>query len=146
MARYSGGAISTGAGSTTLPLMSLYAGASTRLKLVEVGVFNTTAVAVAVKLVRLSTTGTQGSGLVEAKFDADTPAASGALVQTHSVAPTLGDDLGYRAELGAAVGAGAIWTMDTEPIRIPTGTGNGVGVIVDSGTGQVCDIYFVWDE
>ena len=66
MPRYSAGAKS-GAGSTTLPLLSLYAAAAVGAKMRECGVFNTTNVAVDVKLTRITTAGTQGSGLTEAK-------------------------------------------------------------------------------
>jgi hypothetical protein len=114
MARYSAG-VKTGAGSTTLPIFSLYRISGVSAKLREVGVFNTTNTAVDVKLVRLTTTGTQGAAQVEAKQDPDSAAASCTTHTTHSVAPTLGDDLGYRASLGAAVGAGAIWTASASP-------------------------------
>jgi hypothetical protein len=48
--------------------------------------------------------------------------------------------------LGAAIGAGVIWTFGDQGIRIPTGTANGVGVVVENGTGQACQVYMVWDE
>jgi hypothetical protein len=145
MARFHAGTRSTGAGSTTLPVGSLYAIASVAGRIVEIGVFNTTATAVAIKLVRLTTAGTQGSGLVESKDDGDSVAASMTAFDTHSGAPTLGDDLGYRTTLGAAVGAGVIWTFDNG-LRIPPGTANGIGIIVATGTGQILDWYVVWDE
>jgi hypothetical protein len=145
MARYSSGVL-TGAGSTTLPLASIYAAAAVGGKLREVGITNTTAVAVAVKLVRLTTAGTQGAGQVEGKHDPDSAAASCTVFTTHTVAPTLGDDLGYRASLGAAIGAGVIWTFGDTGIRIPVGVANGIGIIVENGTGQACQVYFTWDE
>jgi hypothetical protein len=147
MARYSGGTRSTGAGSTTLPVGSIYGTANREGRLVEVGIFNTTATAVAIKLVRLTTAGTQGSGLVEARYgDVNSVAAGLTLFDTHSGAPTLGDDLGYRAPLGAAIGAGVIWTFGANGILVPAGTANGVGIIVATGTGQILDWYMVWDE
>lgn len=145
MARYSAGVL-TSAGSTTLPLISLYAAASVGGSLREVGCFNSTATAVNIKLVRLTTTGTQGAGLTAAKYNPDAVAASCTPKNTHSGAPTLGDDLGYRASLGAAIGAGVIWTFGDIGLRIPTGTANGIGVIIESGTGQALEAYLVWDE
>jgi hypothetical protein len=145
MARYSSG-VKTTAGSTTLPLISIYAAAAVAGKIREVGCFNTTATAVDIKLVRLTTAGTQGAGQVEAKYDPDSAAASCTVFTTHSGAPTLGDDLGYRASLGAAVGSGVIWTFGDSGLRFPVGTGNGVGVIVENGTGQALQAYIVWDE
>ena len=89
-----------------------------------------------------------GTGLTEAAHDPNK--AGGSLctaVGTHSgSAPTLGDDLGYRASLGAAVGAGVIWTFGDVGISITKGIANGVGIIVATGTGQVLDWYAVWDE
>jgi hypothetical protein len=146
MPRYSAGARSAGAGSTTLPVGSLYASASVAPKIREIGIFNTTATAVAVKLVRLSSAGTQGAALTKAKHDPDAAAAAADARDTHTANPTLGDDLGYRTVLGAAVGAGLIWTFGDSGLRIPTGTGNGIGIIVATGTGQVVDFYIVWDE
>lgn len=144
MAVYTAG-VKTGAGSTTLPLISLYAAAAVGAKILEVGVFNTTATGVDVKLVRLTSTGTQGAGLVEAKTDPDSAGASCTAFTTHTLAPTLGDDLGYRASLGAAIGSGVIWTF-SPPLRIPVGTGNGIGVIIEVGTGQALQAYMKWEE
>jgi hypothetical protein len=61
MARFSASWRTTGAGSTTLPIASLYATAAVRPRVVEVGIFNTTSTAASFKLVRLTTAGTQGS-------------------------------------------------------------------------------------
>lgn len=145
MARYQAG-VKTGAGSTTLPLISLYSAAAVGAKIREIGVFNTASVAVDVKLVRLSSQGTPGSGLTESKHDPDSAPASCTAFTTHSVAPTLGDDLGYRASLGAAIGAGSIFTFGDSGLRIPVGTSNGIGVIIENGTGQALQAYIVWDE
>jgi hypothetical protein len=146
VARYSAG-VKTGAGSTTLPIMSLYAVAAQAGSIYEIGAFNTTAVAVDLKLVRLNSAGTQGAGLVEAKHNPDSAAALCTAFTTHSsTGPTLGDDLGFRASLGAAIGAGVIWTFGSTGLRIPVGTANGIGIIVENGTGQACQCYFVWEE
>jgi hypothetical protein len=145
MARYSAG-VKTTAGSTTLPIISLYAAASVGAKLRQVSISNTTAVAVDLKLVRMTTAGTQGSGLTEAKHDPDTAAAACTAFTTHSGAPTLGDDLGYRWSIGAAIGAGVIETFGDTGLVIKPGTGNGIGVIVENGTGQACQCTLVWDE
>jgi hypothetical protein len=145
MARYSTG-VKTGAGSTTLPLISLYSAAAVGAKLREIGISNTTATAVDLKLVRLTTAGTQGAGLVEGKHDPDSANASCTAFTTHSGAPTLGDDMGYRVSLNGSIGAGVIWSFGDQGIRIPVGTANGIGVIVENGTGQACQIDLVWDE
>lgn len=145
MSRYSAG-VKTGAGSTTLPIISLYAATSVNGTIREIGIFNTTVTACDLKLVRVSTAGTQGAGLTESKHKHDSAAASCTAFTTHTGAPTLGDDLGYRASLGAAIGSGVIWTFGESGLTFPVGTGNGVGVIVEIGTGQACQAYIVWDE
>jgi len=145
MGRQSGGAISAGAGSTTLPLMSIYALAANRPAIREIGISNVSAVAVAVKVVRLTTTGTQGGALVEDRHDPDGAAVNAALFDTHTVAPALGNDMGYRCQLGAAIGSGWVWTFGAEGLLIPVGVANGIGVIIENGTGQILQIYFAWD-
>jgi hypothetical protein len=145
MARYSAG-VKTSAGSTTLPIISIYAIAGVAPKVREIGVFNTTTSAVDLKLVRLTNATGVGAGLTEAKHDPDSAAASCTAFTTHGSNPTLGDDLGYRATLADAIGAGVIWTFGDSGIRVPLGTANGVGVIVENGTGQACQAYIVWDE
>src|SRR3990170_3915100 len=151
MARYSAGVL-TGAGSTTLPIISLYSIANISGELREVGLTNTTSTAVALKMLRLVATGTQGAGLVEAKHVPTAPPANCTAFTTHTVDPTAGAlDLGYRASLGAAVGAGVIWTFGASGIRVgaytasPTTT-DGVCVVPENGTGQACQAYLVWDE
>jgi hypothetical protein len=148
--RVAASATSAGAGSTVLPIGSLYAPAGNGLILREVGVFNTTATAptVGMKLARLTTTGTQGTGLTEVEFSdpAFAPPILGTAFQTHSAGPTIAGDLAVLG-VGAAIGSGTILTFygENNGIYIPTGTGNGVG-IVPLGTGQVCTFYFIWDE
>lgn len=147
MARYSAGWRTAGAGSTTLPTASLYAGTSTRLLVREVHAFNTTTTAVALALRYLTTAGTQGAATItEMEWDGDGPAPDGAAFDTHTGGPTISTGNIIVADLGAAIGAGVIWTFDAEPIRIPTGTGNGVGICVLTGTGQILDVTFVWEE
>lgn len=145
MGRHSGGG-RLAVGSTTFPLISLYAAAATRPTLREVGLFNTTAVALEVYLCRLTSTGTQGAAIVEAEHDPEGAPPLCTLWQTHSGAPSLGEDLGFRGVIGAAIGAGLILTFGADGIRTPVGTGNGLGILIENGTGQICQGYMVWDE
>ena len=146
MARYTAGALTT-AGSTLLPLISLYSGAATAGRIREIGVSNTTSTRLALKLVRLTTTGTQGAGLTEGKHDPSSSAASCTAFNTHSANPTLGDDLGYRTHLGPAEGAGWVFTFwNDSGLLVPVGVTNGIGVIVENGTGQPVQGYITWDE
>ena len=145
MARFSAGALTT-AGSTVLPILSIYAAAGSGCTVRAVGISNTTSSAVSLKLVRLTSTGTQGAGLTEAKHNANSAAAACTVFNTHSAGPALGDDMGYRWSLGAAIGAGVIETFGDTGLVITAGTANGIGIIVESGTGQPCEAYFVFDE
>ncbi len=150
MARFSAGARTT-AGTSLRPMMSIYSAAASTGTLREVGVFNTTATAVEIFLTRLTATGTQGAGLTEAPYNPKGPVALCTAFTTHTADATYGDDLGYRAVLGAAVGSGVIWTFGdaglvitlADSVELVT-TGIGVGLI--TGTGQICQTYMVWDE
>jgi hypothetical protein len=147
MARYSVGGVATIVGSATLPFVSIYSTASVNPRLREVHVFNTTSTGgFVVALCRLSTTGTQGAPLTEAQLDStgSAPAVTG--FAGHTVGPTIAD-LSYRKRMGAAIGDGVIWTFNNDVgITCPTGTTNGLGLYVPTGTGQICDYVLVWDE
>ena len=146
MARYSTGVL-TGAGTTLLPIISLYSIAGVSPVIREIGLTNTTTTAVALKLTYLTTAGTPGTGLTETKYRDGAIAASATGFTTHTgTGPTFGNDLGYRASLGAAIGAGVIWTFGEQGITPPVGTANGVGVVPENGTGQACQAYITWDE
>jgi len=145
MSRYSTGVVTAGAGTAARPVASLFSAAAVGGKIREIGIFNTTTTAVAVRLARLTAQGTPGAGLVEAKHDPDSAAAASTAFDTHTADATVGDDLGYRASLGAAIGAGVIWTFGESGLRIPVGTANGIGILPE-GTGQILRCYIIWDE
>jgi hypothetical protein len=147
MARYTVGGVASIAGTSTLPLVSLYNTASVNARLREVHFFNTTSTGgFTVALCRLSTTGTQGAGLTEVQVDGTGVTASCTAFAGHTVAPTL-TDLGYRKRIGAAIGDGVIWTFNNDVgITAPTGTTNGLGLYVPTGTGQIMEYTLVWDE
>jgi hypothetical protein len=146
MARYSVSALTT-AGSTTLPIISLYGGTTVRPRVREVHLFNTTTTAVSLKLVRLTTAGTQGTALTEMPMIQEDPAALAQAFNTHSVAPTITTGDIWRTVLGAAVGSGVIVTFpDPGGLVIPMVANNGIGVVVSSGTGQAVEATLVWDE
>lgn len=146
MARFTTSGRATIAGTSALPLLSLYATANVRPRLVEMELWNTTNVALVVAVVRLTTTGTQGAGLSENSDDAPEHTAVATAFAGHTVGPTIGAEL-KRGILGAVVGAGVIWTWpDSNTGEIPAATTNGIGVIVPTGTGQICDYNFSWIE
>jgi hypothetical protein len=147
MPRYVVGGTATIAGSATLPFVSIYSTANVNPRLREVHVYNTSATgAFVVALCRLTTLGTPGAGLTEQALDATGVAASVTAFAGHTVAPTI-VDLGLRKRMGAAIGDGAIWVFTNDTgVTAATGTANGLGLYVPTGTGQVCDYSILWDE
>jgi hypothetical protein len=143
MARFSVSGRTTIVGTSALPNVSLYATAAVRPRVVEIGLFNTSSTACVVALVRLTTAGTQGTGLTEVAEDSPDHTALATAFAGHTVGPTIGGEL-RRASLGAAIGSGVIWTFSG--LEIPAGTGNGVGIIVPTGTGQTLDYSIAWEE
>jgi len=142
--RYSA-SVQGGAGSTTLPSASLYAGANKNKRLFEVHGFGTVATESRYLLRRLDTAGTKPAVVVDAPYDSNGPAAEAGVSGTHTVGPTL-DEIFERLVFGASIGAGVILTFGKEGILIPNGTANGIGVVLNTGTGQVIDWTFVWEE
>lgn len=144
MAEYSSGMLCTIAGTTTLPVFSLYAGATGGGRLTEFGFTNSTAVATGkYTLRRLTSAGTQGAGQVEAKWDPNSGPALCQAVAGHTVAPTLGDNFGLGAACAGVIGAGIIIPCN---IVLPVGVANGLGILLESGTGQVLNAWFKWTE
>jgi hypothetical protein len=136
----------TSAGSTTLPIISLYGGTNVRPKIREIALFNTASTAVSLKVVRVTTAGTQGAALTEMPLIPEDPAALAAAFNTHTVAPTITAGDLYRVRLGAADGSGVILKFEETGLGIPATANNGIAVVVSTGTGQVCEATMVWDE
>ena len=150
MPRFSAGVLTT-AGTAARPMMSIWSHAAATGVLREVGVFNTTATAVALFLTRLTAVGTAGALITEAAHNPRKALPLCTVNTTHTADATLGEDLGYRTVLGAAVGSGVIWTFGDDGISIDKADAvaavtNGIGLILENGTGQACQAYFVWDE
>jgi hypothetical protein len=144
--RYVAGGLTT-AGSTTLPVCALLGTAAVRASILEIGVFNTTATAVALKLCRVSTAGTPGATLTADKLDpADAVANIALLKNTYtSTAPTT-TDLGFRCILGGAVGSGFVWTFAEDELCTLVAANAAVGILVENGTGQALQTYWKWKE
>jgi|SRR6478672_11099853 len=144
MPRCSAAFRTTGAGSATLPIASIYGVTTTdTVRIVEIGVFNSTVTAVQIQLRRVSTTGTQGTGQTEICEDSLTYVPLAQVFDTHTVAPTLVGGIIRSASLGAAIGSGVIWTF--KGLAIDKLTTSGL-VIIPVGTGQICDVSLTWDE
>lgn len=146
MPEYSAGGLSS-AGSTTLPVAAIVGGTGGRVILREIGISNTTDTTVALYLRRITTAGTPGASVTEAKHDPESVTPVGVVNGTYSsTGPTLGDDLGYRAQIAAAKGAAVVWVKGSRGIVIPATANAGIAILVENGTGQAVQYYFVWEE
>lgn len=139
------GATMTGVGSTTLPAMGLIGGTANRIELLEICITNSTSTACIWKLARITTAGTPGASLTSYQHDvADSATPTGVVKQAwSSTAPTTAE-LGYRFRIPAAVGAGVIRTF--QGLTIPATASNGICLVIDAGTGQLCDVDWTWTE
>ena len=146
MPMYSIAGRSTVAGTSARAIASLFGIASHGGWLREVGVFNTTSTAVAVSLNRFTNATNVGAGLTEVQWNEEgaAPSITGFAGHTGD-SSALGSAI-RQASLGAAVGSGVIWTFTGQGLRIAPGTANGLGIICPTGTGQILDYYFDWDE
>jgi hypothetical protein len=135
-----------GAGTTAVrPIFGILATAAIAPKVREIGLFNTTAVACTYRIVAV-TGGTPGSTVTAYADDLGilgTPSCLAKQLWTADVSSVL--DTGYRMVLGAAVGSGAILTFGDNGLRCALGATIALAVM-PVGTGQVCEVYMVWDE
>jgi hypothetical protein len=146
MARFAAG-VKTGAGSTTLPMISVFSGPVTDIQVVECGVFNTSSTAFDVSVARISSgPGTVGAGLTENCLDNPSVTAVAQAFTTHTAgAPNL-VHTGYRASI--AGNSGVIFPFGGMGIEVASAasTVNGLCVVTENGTGQAAQAYFVWVE
>lgn len=120
--------------------------ASRPIYVVEVGAFNTTTTAFATALSRFTAAGTAGTAITtRSEDDGISPVTTAFDGQsTNSTLSTGGPYV--QASIGAAVGAGVIWTFGGKGLHAPGGTANGFILILPTGTDQFKDFYFVWEE
>lgn len=144
---YSAATVATGAGSTTLPMVSLYAGSTGGGIIRKITVENPTTSAVDIAVRRLTTAGTQGASVDEQNWQ-DSTAPVCQMVQAHSsTGPTLVAGFIDRYQFPAAMaGAVVVWTYEGSGLCIPKGTANGIAIIPAAGTGQLCVVTFQWEE
>lgn len=143
MARFSVAGRATVAGSNVRAQASVFAPASSNGKVLEAGIFNTTAIAFAAGLSRFTNATGVGAGLTEAEDDEDAPPPLCTGFAGHTADGAVGQVF-KQAAVGAAIGAGVIWTF--RGLVIQPGTANGLGLNVPTGTGQVGDYGIDWEE
>lgn len=138
---------STVAGTTVRAVASIFGIANKGFRLREVGVWNTTANAVAVSLVRFTNATGVGAALTEVVWDEDKDAVGAQVTgfAGHTADGAVGSPI-RQATLGAVVGSGVIWTFGEYGFEVKAGTANGCGIICPTGTGQILDYYYDWEE
>lgn len=130
---------------TTVRGPSLYATTAVRPRIRQIGVWNTTANAVAVAVVRATSAGTQGAGLTEVCTSDDSAAIVATAFNTHTADPAVGAAI-RQASLGAAIGSGVIWTFEDAELAIDNLTTAGIVITCPTGTAQHLDFYIAWRE
>ena len=137
---------STVAGTTLRAVASVFGTATKGFRLRECGVFNTTTTGVAVALVRFTNATGVGAGLTAVQWDVQhDPAPLATPFAGHTADGAVGSQI-RQASLGAAIGSGVIWTFGDVGFAINIGTANGLGIICPTGTGQILDFYYDWEE
>lgn len=145
MAQYSVAGRSTVVGTAARAMASVFAVAASNGRIREIGVFNTTAIALSVALAKFSNATGVGAGLTEAEYDEAAPVPACTGFAGHTADGAISQTF-RQASLGAAIGSGVIWTFGGSGLIIPIGTANGFGIITPVGTGQICDYYIDWEE
>ena len=124
---------------------SVYATTGVKPRIREIGLWNTTTTAVAVAVARASAAGTQGTALTEVCLDDDSHTIIATGFNTHTANATVGSPI-RQASLGAAIGAGVIWTFGGDGFVLDNATTAGAVIILPTGTAQHLDFYIEWDE
>ena len=145
--RYSIGAKASAVGSTSRAFISVWGAAGSGCAVREIGVTNSSSVAFDVVVKRLTARGAGvGTSLTLSPQNPNGAAAACAAFHTATADHTVGVDLGYRASLGGSVGAGVVFTFGGDGLVIAAGTANGIGLLLENGTAQACQVYIVTDE
>lgn len=144
MSRYSSGMTAAGAGTSVRPTLGILATAAMTPILREIMFTNTTATACVYRLVAF-TGGTAGAAQVERRHRRNAPPALATVFGLWTADATIVEDTGYRAVIGAGAGNGANITFGDTGLEPDLGSTSGLG-LVPIGTGQICEIYYVWDE
>lgn len=120
-------------------------GSSTRdIRIFELGIFSSTAVAGEVGLIRPTAAGTAStSTAVGAALDSASAAGLATVDLAWSSAPTIGTNYMRRIQFPATIGAGVIWTF---PLGINVPVSGSLALWQISAAAVTFDGYFDYDE
>lgn len=133
----------------SVPFLTMKAGAASRMKILEVGIFMVTAVASDIAIARSATATTTPTMVLGQQSDPSDPNAIGGLAVAWGTIGTANTISMRRIQLPATIGSGIIWTWpDTNPMVVPSPSATGEIMLVNRGAG-VCatfDVYVTWME
>lgn len=144
MGKYSG-SVATPAAAAGAAYMTIGAAASTRTRILEIGIFVNAATASSVGLFRPTNTPVATTTVVTVPDDPADAAGVTLLGTAWSTAPTVGTVALRRAVMPAAIGAGIIWQFENL-ICGPLGTGALVLWNYSGATASVLQVYIVSDD
>ena len=138
--------LTTTGGSTTLPLCALVGSATSRLRLIELGIFNTsTSTAVDIGLCRITTAGTPGTAATSRLTDGgDGATIAGVLRNSYTGTPPTLTDLGIGFWLPPSGSIAFTWPDNT--IATDNVAASAIGLIMDAGTATALKVYTRWLE
>lgn len=139
------GAVATPAAAAGAAYMTIWAPASTRSRLLEIGVFCNAATASSIALTRPTNTPVATTTVVPLPADPSDGVGVTLLGTAWSTAPTVGTVFLRRALLPAAIGAGIIWQFPNLVFGV-AGTGALVLWNYGAGAGSVLNVYCVTDD
>jgi hypothetical protein len=132
------------AGTTLRPIATLYATATFGARVRKITLINTTTTAASYALIKVGATTNRGAATTSVGLDINPPQC--AVYDGHTGdGASLGTPFDVQ-DMPAAVGATIVWTFNEGALLLPVGTANGIGIIVLTGTGQICRYAFHWEE
>ncbi|MCA1670404.1 MAG: hypothetical protein LC793_24095 [Thermomicrobia bacterium] len=134
------------AGGVSAAYVNLRPVSTDRVYLREIGIFNTTATAIPIALIRATGMGVATTSNLGQAEDPAAPASTANLDSAWSTNITAGAAVTIlrRAMIGAGIGNGVIWMWG--PNECVLTNLNSLALINPIGTGQVLDVYFRWDD
>ena len=143
MARYNIGVQKTTTAAAGL-LCQLRSGSARDVRVFEIGVFATTAVAGEVGLIHPTAVGATFTSSAVGAAEDNAAGAGVAVVDTAATtAPTIGTNYMRRIQLPGSIGAGVIWTF---PVGINVPTSGSIALWQLSAAAVTYDVYFCFDE
>lgn len=142
MARYSAGFQKTPAPTSGTLISQLRTPSTRDIRVWEVGIFVTSAVAPTVGLVRLATVGATFTSVTPTADDTSSGAAQTICDTAATTAPTIATTYLRRVALPATIGAGIIWTF---PVGLVVPISSGVA-LWSITAGSTFEGYWTFDE